>query len=134
MNGEARAAGPQPTVLVVDDIADIRELYAEYLRLSGFQTIMAAGGAEAVEKAAALRPAAIVMDLSMPEVDGCEATRRLKADRRTRDIPIIALTGYAGDHTKESALAAGCVTYLTKPCLPEALAAVIRRLLSEDEE
>src|SRR6185503_11094723 len=111
----------RPIILVVDDTEDIRELYAEYLGLCGFQPEVATGGEEAVARALDLRPAAIVMDLSMPRIDGVEATRRIKADERTRDIPIIALTGHAVQHSKESALQAGCATYLTKPCLPEAL-------------
>jgi two-component system cell cycle response regulator DivK len=121
-----------PVILVADDTEDIRELYAEYLHLCGFRAEIATGGEEAVAKARDLRPAAIVMDLSMPEVDGVEATRRLKSDAATRDIPIIALTGHAVQHSKESALAAGCATYLTKPCLPEALTAVIRRVIGQD--
>jgi CheY-like chemotaxis protein len=122
----------QALILIADDDEDIRELYGEYLRLTGFQTEVAAGGEEAVEKARALRPAAIVMDLSMPSVDGVEAARRLKLDEATRQIPIIALTGHAAQHSKESALKAGCATYLTKPCLPEALTAVVRRVLRQD--
>jgi CheY-like chemotaxis protein len=122
----------RPVILVVDDTEDIRELYAEYLHVCGFQAEVATGGEEAVAKARDLKPAAIVMDLSMPRVDGVEATRRLKADETTRDIPIIALTGHAVQHSKESALQAGCATYLTKPCLPGALAAVIRRVISEE--
>jgi two-component system, cell cycle response regulator DivK len=122
----------RPLILIADDTEDIRELYAEYLHLCGFRTATASGGEEAVAKARDLRPAAIVMDLSMPRMDGVEATRQLKSDETTRDIPVIALTGHAVRHSKESALAAGCVTYLTKPCLPEALTAVIRRMLGED--
>jgi two-component system, cell cycle response regulator DivK len=119
-------------ILIADDSEDIRELYGEYLRLCGFQTEVATGGEEAVAKARQLRPAAVVMDLSMPSVDGIEATRRLKAEEATRDIPVIALTGHAAQHSKESALKAGCATYLTKPCLPEALTAVVRRVLRQD--
>jgi CheY-like chemotaxis protein len=130
--GPVPSQSQRPIILVVDDTEDIRELYAEYLGLCGFQPETARGGEEAEAKALDLRPAAIVMDLSMPRIDGVEATRRIKSDERTRDIPIIALTGHAVQHSKESALTAGCATYLTKPCLPEALTAVIRRVLGQE--
>ncbi|HLM46046.1 MAG TPA: response regulator, partial [Myxococcaceae bacterium] len=72
-----------PLVLIVDDYQDAREMYAEYLEFSGFRVAEARNGAEAVEKAFALRPSVILMDLSLPVMDGWEATRRLKADART---------------------------------------------------
>src|SRR5687767_7188122 len=116
-----------PLVLIVDDHPDARDLYSTGLRLSGFRTAAAVDGADAVEKASELRPAAIVMDLSMPRMDGCEATRRIKADPTTRHIPVVALTG--AQYSRDAALGAGCCTYLTKPCEPAAVAAVIRGVL-----
>ena len=119
----------RPLVLVVDDFIDAREMYAEYFAFAGFDVIEAANGEEAVSKALELTPQVILMDLSMPGVDGWEATRRLKADRRTRDIPVIALTGHALTGFSESAKLAGCDAFVTKPCLPDALVEEVRRLL-----
>ena len=122
-------ATSKPLVLVVDDYQDAREMYAEYLEFSGFRTAEARNGAEALEKAFALTPDVILMDLSLPVMDGWEATRRLRADARTRNIPIVALTGHAltghGNGTKE----VGCDAYVTKPCLPDALVQEVKRIL-----
>ncbi len=108
-------------MLVVDDFLDAREMYAEYFAFSGFRVVEASNGAEAVQKALELIPHVILMDLSMPGMDGWEATRRLKADRRTKHIPVIALTGHALTGYAESAKQAGCDAFVTKPCLPDTL-------------
>jgi CheY-like chemotaxis protein len=122
-------ASDEPLVLVVDDFLDAREMYSQYFEFSGFRVAEAANGAEAVEKAIDLSPHVILMDLSMPGMDGWEATRRLKADSRTRNIPIIALTGHALTGFEQSARQAGCDAFVTKPCLPDALVAEVRRLI-----
>src|SRR5205085_2719240 len=94
-------AAKKPLVLVVDDFADNREMYSEYLSFSGYDVIEAQNGKEAVEAAQAKMPDIIIMDLSLPVMDGWEATRRLKADERTRRIPVVALTGHAlAGHSK----------------------------------
>src|SRR3954466_12736055 len=118
-----------PLILVVDDFQDNREMYAEYLQFSGFRVAEAATGHEALEKAFALRPDLIIMDLSLPVMDGWEATRRLKADERTRKIPVVALTGHALAGHSRGAKEAGCDSFLAKPCLPDQLVAEIRRML-----
>src|SRR6516162_9935826 len=93
-----------PTILVVDDFDDNRQMYAEFLGYSGFKVIEASNGVEAVDKATDALPDVIVMDLSLPVLDGWEATRRLKADARTRHIPVLALTGHAlAGHSKGAA-------------------------------
>ena len=117
-------------VLVVDDFEDAREMYAEYFAFSGFRIAQARDGAEALAKAFELIPHVILMDLSLPGMDGWEATRRLKADPRTKHIPVIAVTGHALTGFSESALKAGCDSFVTKPCLPETLVAEVRRLLA----
>ena len=118
-----------PLILLVDDYADNRAMYARYLAHTGFRVDEATNGVEALDKAGALQPDLIVMDLSLPVMDGWEATRRLKADPQTKRIPVLALTGHAlGDHERE-ANAAGCDGYVTKPCLPEELAARIQDML-----
>ena len=118
-----------PLVLVVDDFQDNREMFAEFLSLSGFRVAEAATGREAIDRGFELLPDVILMDLSLPELDGWEATRQLKNDPRTQHIPIVALTGHAlADHSRE-AREAGCDAFLTKPCLPEVLVVEIRRML-----
>ena len=125
-----RKPGKTYKVLVVDDFEDNRAMYAEFLRYSGFDVTEASNGAEAIEKATALRPDVVIMDLSLPIVDGWEATRRLKAEPRTRDIPIVALTGHALEGHSQGAREAGCNRFLAKPCLPETLLETLRELLS----
>ena len=119
-----------PLVLVVDDFQDNREMYAEYLADCGFRVIEAKNGKEAIEQAFARSPNVIVMDLSLPVMDGWEATRRLKADGRTRSIPVIALTGHALQVHSKGALDAGCDAFVAKPCLPDQLVLEINRMLA----
>ena len=121
-------AGP-PLVLLVDDAEDNREVYAQYLTFAGFRVEFAVDGIEAIEKAESVHPDVIVMDLSLPRLDGWEATRRIKAAPSTRDIPVIALTGHAVSESKRRAQEVGCAGYLTKPCLPDVLVSEIRRLV-----
>ena len=118
-----------PLVLIVDDFADNREMYAEYLRFAGFRVEEAATGQEALDRAQANPPDAAIMDLSLPEMDGWEATRRLKADPRTEHVRVIALTGHALKGHSESAMKAGCDLFVTKPCLPEDLVKHLEELL-----
>jgi CheY-like chemotaxis protein len=119
-----------PLILVVDDYQDAREMYAEYLQFSGFRVAEAKNGNEAVDQAFALKPDLILMDLSLPGMDGWEATRRLKADDATKHIPIVALTGHALAGASEGARKAGCDSFVTKPCLPDDLVVEVRRMLS----
>lgn len=123
--GEALA----PLVLVVDDVAHGREIFAEYLEFRGFRVATAADGQEAIERAFELRPDVILMDLSLPRIDGWEATRRLKQDERTADIPIIALTAHALAAAHDKAKEVGCNAVVTKPCLPRDLEQEVRRQL-----
>ena len=118
-----------PLVLVVEDYQDAREMYAAYLRFSGYRVAEATDGYDAIRQAHELRPDIILMDLALPKMDGWEATRRLKADEQTRDIPIVALTGHALAGHAEGAREAGCDAFVTKPCLPDALVAEIQRML-----
>ena len=123
------AAGDAPLVLLVDDAEDNREVYAQFLHFAGFRVEFAVDGVEAIEKASSLHPDVIVMDLSLPRMDGWEATRRIKSDPGTRGIPVIALTGHAVSESKRRAQEVGCSGYLTKPCLPDVLVSEIRRLV-----
>ena len=119
-----------PLILVVDDYQDAREMYAEYLQFSGFRVAEARNGNEAVAQAFSLRPDLILMDLSLPGMDGWEATRVLKSDDRTKHIPVVALTGHALAGASEGARKAGCDSFVTKPCLPDDLVVEVRRMLN----
>ena len=119
----------RPRVLLVDDYPDAREMYSEYLEFSGFDVVEAGNGMEALQRAVDTAPDIILMDLSLPVMDGWEATRRLKADQRTKGIPVVALTGHALAGISEGAKQAGCDAFVTKPCLPEDLVREIRKIL-----
>ena len=123
-----------PLVLVVEDYQDAREMYAAYLQFSGYRVAEATNGLEAIEQANALMPDIILMDLALPKMDGWEATRRLKEADKTRHIPIVALTGHALAGHAEGARQAGCDSFVTKPCLPDALVAEIKRMLAERDQ
>lgn len=116
-------------VLVVDDFEDNRQMYATYLRFFGYVVDEAVTGTEALASASEKRPDLIVMDLSLPGLDGWEATRRLKADPKTQDIPIVVVSGHALEGSVKSARDAGCDVFLRKPCLPQALLAEIKKLI-----
>jgi two-component system cell cycle response regulator DivK len=124
-----RSDGREPLVLVVDDHDDARESYVRLLAGHGYRAAMAADGLEAIEKAVTLHPDLIVMDLSMPGLNGWEATRRLKTQEQTQAIPVIALTAHVVGHAREVALAAGCDAFLTKPIFPDDLLREVARLL-----
>ena len=119
----------KPVVLLVDDYPDAREMYAEYLEFSGFEIVQAGNGVEAIERAHDSHPDVVLMDLSLPVMDGWEATRRLKADDETKDIPVLALTGHALSGVSNDAKKAGCDGFITKPCLPEDLVTEIKKVL-----
>jgi two-component system cell cycle response regulator DivK len=121
-----------PKVLYVEDNDD--NLYMLSLRfeaVGGYEIISAADGAEGIAKAAAERPDLILMDLNLPVLDGWEATRRLKADPETRNIPIIALTAHAMAGDREKALAAGSDDFDTKPVEFERLLAKVNQALAK---
>lgn len=117
-----------PRILVAEDNPVNLELIRQLLEEEGCELLAAADGEEAIRLALEHRPDLILMDLSLPRVDGWEATRRLRADPRTAAIPVVALTAHAIVGYRERALAAGCTDYLTKPVDEDALFAVIRRL------
>jgi CheY-like chemotaxis protein len=120
---------PEPaTVLIVDDYQDCREMYAAYLTLAGFRVLKAESGLDGLALARLALPALILMDLGMPGVDGCEATRRLKQDPATRRIPVLALTAQCLPDA--GALRdAGFAGVITKPCYPEELAERVSRVI-----
>ena len=119
-------------ILYVEDNEDNVFMLKMRLELEGgYDVLVAADGAQGVAVAAAERPDLILMDLNLPVVDGWEATRRIKADAETRNIPIIALTAHAMAGDREKALAAGCDEFDTKPIDLERLLGKIRAVLAE---
>ena len=119
----------QPLVLLAEDFEDARELYRDYLQFSGFDVETANNGREAITRAVELQPDLILMDASMPVLDGWQATRELKANPITRHIPILALTAHAFDDARREARAVGCDGFVTKPCLPDDLVTKVRAAL-----
>ncbi|TMJ41838.1 MAG: response regulator [Alphaproteobacteria bacterium] len=119
-------------VLYVEDNDD--NVYMLKMRLElldNFEVVVAENGEKGCAMALSERPDIILMDLEMPVVDGWEATRRLKADPQTRDIPVIALSAHALAGSREKALAAGCDEFDTKPVEFDRLVATMRRLLAD---
>ena len=116
-------------VLLVEDTLDTLEAFTHFLRSAGFRVETSMNGREAVEKARALRPDVVVMDLALPELDGWEATHRIKSDPVTSHIPVVAFTGHAFQQSKESARLAGCDAFLTKPLDPAVLVLEIHRVV-----
>jgi len=102
-------------VLLVEDNEMNRDMLSRRLSRKGFEVIVALDGAEALQAALAEVPALILMDMSLPVMDGWEATRRIKAEAATAAIPVIGLTAHAMDGDREKCLAAGCDDYDTKP-------------------
>jgi CheY-like chemotaxis protein len=111
----------------VEDNEDNRIIYSTVLRHTGYEVIEALDGAQAVELARSRLPDLILMDISLPEIDGWEATKILRQDPATRDIPIIALTAHALADDRERASAVGFTAYLAKPIEPRAVVAEVRR-------
>lgn len=120
---------PQPTILVVDDNATNLELLRLLLETGGMLARGVRTAGEAIEIARATPPDLILMDVAMPGMDGLTATRMLKADARTRDIPVVAVTSHARGQDEEEARSAGCDGYITKPVEPRDLRQSGRRLL-----
>ena len=104
-----------PKILLVEDNEMNRDMLSRRLTRKGFEVVIAVDCGEALEMVADESPALILMDMSLPVIDGWEATRRLKADESTRDIPVIALTAHAMSSDREKCLDAGCDDYDTKP-------------------
>ncbi len=118
-----------PSVLIVDDYPDTCEMYAAYLDLAGFRSLKANDGYEALRVAVEERPDVILMDLGLPGIDGYEVTRRLKSDQRTRHIPVVALTAHAVSRQLEELITRGFDALILKPCLPDALADEVDRIV-----
>jgi CheY-like chemotaxis protein len=119
-----------PTILLVEDNEMNRDMLSRRLARKGYEVLIAVDGGQGVELALRAAPDLILMDMSLPVIDGWEATRRLKAAPATRQTPIIALTAHAMSGDREKALAAGCDDYDTKPIELPRLLAKIEALLA----
>jgi two-component system cell cycle response regulator DivK len=119
----------EQTILLVEDNEDNRAIYRTILTYGGFRVIEAVDGEEGIESARRDQPALILMDISIPKIDGWEATRRLKLDASTMHIPIVALTAHALADDRAHALEVGCAGYLAKPVEPRRVLEEVRRLL-----
>ena len=115
-------------VLLADDSRDLTEAYAKHLRENGFRTAIADDGRKAINKARALSPDLILMDLSMPNVGGWEAIQELKQDKKTRKIPVILATAYGSEVT--TAMQGCCECFLTKPVMLRELLEEVERVLA----
>ncbi|MEE9607128.1 MAG: response regulator [Myxococcota bacterium] len=118
-----------PKILLVEDQEMNRDMLARRLTKRGYDVEIAVDGAEGLEKAKAVSPDLILMDMSLPVIDGWEATRRLKADDATKSVPVVALTAHAMSTDREKALAAGCDAYETKPVELPRLLETMQKLL-----
>ena len=115
------------SILLVEDNEDNRIIYATALRYAGYEVFEAITGTDGVHQARLNRPGLILMDISVPELDGWEATAILKADPHTKHIPVIAVTAHALPGDEERSLEAGCDGYLAKPISPANLIAEVDR-------
>jgi CheY-like chemotaxis protein len=116
-----------PHVLLVEDDSDTREMYSFYLSYSGLHVTEARTGRRALERAREDRPDVVVTDIAMPEMDGLELSRRLRAEEPTHDVPIIAVSGQASDRARQ----AGADVVLEKPCDPDQLLHAIEGVLRD---
>jgi len=127
---EDNEKGLPKKILIVDDNQDSRELVVKILKNRGYQLIEAIDGEDAFEKAIAERPDLILMDISIPKIDGYEVTRMLKSRNEFKYIPIVALTAHAMKGDREKAMESGCEGYISKPIniheLPEQIKSYLK--------
>ncbi|TMA62596.1 MAG: response regulator [Deltaproteobacteria bacterium] len=119
----------KPTILIVEDEADIRELVRYHLEQEGYAVEEADSGEKALERAAAIRPALVVLDLMLPGTDGLEVCRRLRTDDTLRELPVIMLTAKGTEVDRILGLELGADDYITKPFSPRELVARVRAVL-----
>ena len=127
--------GPPLTILIVDDNEDLLgSLTFALQRLSGFRVKLATDGADGLEKAVALHPDCMVIDVKMPEIDGLQLVRALRGDSATADIPLVILSALVQDTDRALGMYAGADQYLTKPTKPQTLVEAIKRAVALSEE
>jgi CheY-like chemotaxis protein len=127
-----RRTRPRPQrVLVVEDTADLREMWRQWLQFLNFEVAEAENGAEAVRRARLQRPDVVLMDMWLPVLDGLEATRQIRAEESLADVPIIVVTAQNSGRAAERARESGCTRFVVKPVSPEELLGHIRAVLRE---
>jgi len=126
---EEIAKGLPKKILVVDDNQDSRELVVKVLKNKGYVLVEAVDGEEAVEKAVAEKPDLILLDISIPKLNGYEVTRVLKSREESKDIPVVALTAHAMKGDRAKALEVGCEGYITKPINVRELPAQVKSFI-----
>lgn len=119
----------RPTVLVAEDHEDSRLLFKTFLELKGCRVVEAADGLEAVTAVERERPDLVLMDVSMPGLDGLSVTRRLRAQESLRALPVVIISGHAAAADRDEAVAAGCSEFLTKPLEMKQLDGVLERFV-----
>ena len=123
--------GSSPLVLVVEDFEDNRFMMRRLLEMSGYRVVEAVNGNQAVEAAASEQPDIILMDLSLPQLDGLAATRRIREQQGSRRVPIVAVSAHDSADFHAEALAAGCNEYVTKPIDFDQLVGLLSRLTAK---
>ncbi|HEY9283244.1 MAG TPA: response regulator [Pyrinomonadaceae bacterium] len=123
--------GAGTTVLVVEDFEDNRFMMRRLLEMSGYRVVEAVNGEQAVEVAATERPDLILMDLSLPKLDGLAATRRIRQSNGLAEVPIVAVSAHDTSDFHADALAAGCNEYVTKPIDFDQLESLLKKLLEK---
>lgn len=126
MSTETKNARTRPLILLVEDCDDNRDMYAAFLSRRGFEIAEAADGQQAINHCTSLMPDLVVMDLTLPDMDGVQAIRSIRTDDRMKDLPIIVVSGAVHD---QNAVALGWDAFLSKPCPPDLLVENIHRLL-----
>jgi CheY-like chemotaxis protein len=119
-----------PLVLVVDRLDDDREFFTRWLAIQGFRVATAASGTEALDMVLQTDPAAVLLDLVLPDFDGLDVARTLRDDAETAGIPIIAISAALPTHNEEVAVNAGCRAFVAKPCPPEEVLLLLRAVLA----
>ena len=123
-------AQPQATILLVEDFDDTRLIMKLWLMKQGYHVVEAENGEDAVTLAEQLHPDLIIMDMMMPGLNGLDATRRIREYQSLRKTPIVAVSAYGANECRARAIAAGCDEYVSTPFEPDALGALIQRLLA----
>ena len=120
-------------ILIIEDQEDTRRILRDLLKSAGYEMIEAVTGEQGLVMARIHRPDLILMDIQLPDLDGYETSRRIKADPALQSIPIVAVTSYAMSGDDAKAYEAGCVGYVTKPFSPRQLLAKLREFLTVDD-
>ena len=117
------------SILIIDDNENLRKLLVWFLQPRGYETLQAATGKDAIEKAIAAQPSLILLDIRLPDMNGVDAARAIKKDQRTAHIPIVGWSAYFGEHWRKEARRAGMVAYMEKPLSVPVIEATIKQFI-----